>query len=65
MMYGIREGFKGKCMYTLTLIPINDLVYYNLTFDLLIFIKSGLGCYQVNRGRIIVDHNIYSSDLII
>ena len=21
-------------MYTLTLIPINDLVYYNLTFDL-------------------------------
>ena len=28
------EGFKGEFMYTLTLIPINDLVYYSFTFDL-------------------------------
>ena len=43
-------------MYTLTLIPINDQVYHNLTFDLftglngLFFFFSGLGCYKVNRG---------------
>ena len=44
-------------MYTLTLIPSYDQVYHNLTFDLFtglnglfIFIKSGLGCYQINRG---------------
>ena len=44
-------------MYTLTLIPINDQVYHNLTFDVfaginayLFFIKYGLGCYQVKRG---------------
>ena len=50
-------GFKVEFMYTMTLIPINDLVDHNLTFDLFtglnglfIFIKYGLGCYQVNRG---------------
>ena len=45
-------------MYTLTLIPINDLIYYIVTFDLITFIlmaylfliKSGLGSYKVNGG---------------
>ena len=59
-------------MYTLTLIPINDLIYFNLTFDLimclmayLFLIKSELGCYQVTNEAVIVDHNIDLSDLII
>ena len=67
-----REGCKGEVMYTLTLIPINDLVCYNLNFDpftcrdgLFIFLLSLDWNAIKSIEAVIVNHNIDLSYLII
>ena len=58
-------------MYTLTLIPINDQVYHNLTVDIFTGLNGLLFLLRMDWDAIksieavIVDHNIYPTGLII